>query len=243
MNLKELEDYIHSITQEDALRPYYPAWINDAILQVASELELPALKLITPATVAITDVTTWLWAMPTNFHKKLFRCEFVDTDGLLKKITVRERIEDLEYRDHTIVRDPITSVATVLQEGATGGQEVFLGIYPLPLTVPVTLNLYYYQLPRKLTAPGDVCGCIPPEFHEAVIPPLVLVRNYQRILDQVIDTDMKGLSYWETKVNEGLNGREMGTIGLKAYIAKLRGKPRRTGGRDPLGYSAWRYYG
>jgi hypothetical protein len=246
MTFQELQDYIYGIIQEKSLKKFLPAWINNAILKVASDFELPALRLINPETVIVEDQSTWLWPMPNDYHKKLFRCNYRDTDGRLKEVTVHDRIQDIEKRDHTRIGERITSVASAIYEDETSvvpapGQKAYLAIDPLPQTPPVNLFVYYYRLPRVLKNAKDVCGCIPLEYHERVIPPIVMVQNYQFLLDMVINPPISSLQYWESLVNEGLNGREGAWIGLRYYLQKLKGPPRRTGGRDPVGWSPWRY--
>jgi hypothetical protein len=242
MTLKELEDYIDTITDDASLKPFFKDWINMAILQVASDVELPALRRVTPAAPITVDNSNWIWPLPTDFHKLLFRCGYTDSiTGKFRNLTVHDRISDLELRDHTLVRDQVSSVATFTQEDPGGtGEKAYLGIYPLP-TAPVNLLTWYYQKPLVLTKPSDVCGCIPLPYHERVIPPYVIVKNYQAILDQAINVNIQGLTYWEGKVNEAMVGREGGPLGLRYYLAKLKGKPRRTGGRDPVGYNPGRY--
>ena len=242
MNLKALAELIDGITQDASVAPFVTDWINEAILQVASDIELPALRLVTPESVTV-DNSSWIWPLSAKFHKLLFRCGYLDAASFqFKKVTVHDRIEDLMDRDHTKVEDRITSVCTFLQEDPTGGgQKAYLGIYPLP-AAPVDLLTWFYQLPLKLSKPADVCGCIPPEYHERVIPPYVIVKNYQWIVDRVVNVSIQGLTYWEGKVNEAMVGREGGPLGLRYYLAKLKGRPRRTGGRDPLGYNPFHYY-
>jgi hypothetical protein len=242
MTFKELQDYINGITDDASVAPFVADWINLAILQVASDVELPALRRVIPAAPITVDQSNWIWPMPADFHKLLFRCGYLDSStGKFRNVTVHDRISDLELRDHALVRDQISSVATFTQEDPDGtGEKAFLGIYPLP-TAPVTLLTWYYQLPRKLVKPTDVCGCIPLPYHERVIPPYVIVKNYQTIVDQVVNVGIQGLTYWEGKVNEGMVGREGGPLGLRYYLAKLKGRPRRTGGRDPVGFNPHRY--
>ena len=240
MTLKDLEDYIDGITDDASVKPFFKDWINEAILQVASDVELPALRLVTPVEVTVDD-TNWIWPLSASFHKLLFRCGYTDSStGQFRQVTVHDRIEDLERRDHTKIEDRVTGVATFLQEDpAGGGQKAYLGIYPMPMA-PVTLFTWFYQLPVVLNGPDDVCGCIPPEYHARVIPPYVIVKNYQFLVDMVVNLGIQGLTYWEGKVNEAMVGRAGGPLGLRYYLAKLHGPPRRTGGRDPMGYNAFR---
>ena len=67
--------------------------INDTILEVASDFELPALKLLTPVSFPV-DGTTWLWKLPDNFHKKLFRVGSSSATPW-RRVRICDHIEDL----------------------------------------------------------------------------------------------------------------------------------------------------
>ena len=73
MNLGELETALNLAVNDKSLVGYFTGWINNAILELAADLELPALKTVTPTALDVTTAT-WLFALPVDFHKKLFRC-------------------------------------------------------------------------------------------------------------------------------------------------------------------------
>ena len=227
MNLETMEALLHSITRDASLKPFYAGWLNDALFELALDYEFPTLKKLLPETVSVDD-STWIWPMPADYHKKLTRCAFIDTDGRQKKVNVYDRREDLEYRDHTQTGLNVTAVAVAQQE------ELFkLLIAPLP-TAPVDLLIWYYQKPTTMVAPTDTAACIPPEYHERVLIPRVMIKNYENLVDQVANPNFQGLSYWKAKESAGLHGDET-CIGLLNHFNKSQGPPRRTGGRDPVG--------
>jgi len=158
MNLKAMEDLLEMIVEDDSLTEQFGPWINATILAIAADFELPALKLLSPTTLDV-DNSSWIWPMPEDFHKKLFRCNFVDDNGQTRKVRVYDRRDDLEFRDHTRVESAVGSVATAVQ-----GENHSLLIDPLPAAL-TTLNLWYYRKPKVLSKPGDVCDSIPAEFH------------------------------------------------------------------------------
>lgn len=223
MNLADMERRLNLVVQDKILAPEFAAMINDAILEIAADFDLPALKLLTPHSFPV-DSSTWLFALPENYHKKLFRC--LDSDG--NEVTVLSRVEDLEKMDleHEDTGDHVTHVAVV-----DTGVIKYLCTYPL---AEDTLRLWFYEKPNNLSDPEDVCNCIPAEFFERVTFPKIFIKNHQLLTDQVVDFDLKPLQYWEGKQREGLYGSAAGPIGFINWIIKQRGGPRRHGGRDPI---------
>ena len=175
--------------------------------------------------------------MPDSFHKKLFR---VANSSLTPwgPIHIHRDIEDLTRRNmaHDTMGDHVHAVATAMQ-----GKDWYLGIYPLPLTQDV-LELWFYRKPTILVKPADVPDCMPPEYHYRVIVVKTVLKNFRQFTDAIEDGPMKSVTYWEELYRRGLYGEPRGDIGLINYLAKLRGGPRRTGGRDPVGSRPF-YYG
>jgi hypothetical protein len=233
MKLSELETEIDLTVDDDSLAPFFKQWINEGLLQLAADHEFPALKLTTPATVSV-DNTDWLWPLPDNFHKKLFRCTYMD-GSYERTVTVLDRAEDIAYRDHTLQEAYVTSVGVINDGGVP-----YLGIYPLP-TSSQDLKVWYYRKPTVLDDPDDVPDAFPAEYHQRVIIPLVIVRNYQKLLDQVVGIGIQPIQYWKAELTEGLYGAPGQGPGLINYLLKTNRPSRRTGGRDPVGWSPSRY--
>lgn len=224
MNLAEMERRLGLIVRDPSLEPEFAGMINDAIGEIAADFDLPALKLLTPHSFPVTTAD-WLYFLPDTYHKRLFRVR----DGNGDSVRVVRTLEDLDLRDadHDEIGTRVTHAA-VMDTGVLK----HLGIYP---KADGTLKLWFYCRPAYLSQPDDSCDCIPPEFQERVIFPKIIIKNYQLLLDQVENFDVKPLQYWEGKLTEGLYGRRGGPIGLINWIAKLQGGPRRHGGRDPIG--------
>jgi hypothetical protein len=223
MNLGEMERRLNLIVQDSSLAPEFAGMINDALLEIAADFDLPALKLLTPVSFSVTT-DNWFYSLPANYHKNLFRC----VDCNFSPVTILERLEDLEALDldHDETGDRVSTVAVM-----DTGEEKFLCIYPLAND---DLRLWFYQKPTRLVKNTDVPKCIPAEFHERVIFPKLIIKNYQLLLDQVENFDLKPLQYWEGKQREGLYGSAAGPIGFINFLIKVRGGPRRHGGRDPI---------
>jgi hypothetical protein len=114
-----------------------------------------------------------------------------------------------------------------------------LGIYPL---ADQDINLWYYQKPAVLSGPEDVCDCIPHNFISQVIYPKLIIKNFQFIVDQVIDFPINAgpLQYWQGELFRGLHGGAGYGPGLLGYFNINYNPPRRTGGRDPIGARSYR---
>lgn len=225
MNLGELETALKEQIQDTSLNKYFPAWINNAILELAADFELPALRLTTPYAFSITT-DDWLFDLPENFQKKLFRCADVNYNEI-------RRYRTLDYLDrldmnHDETGEYPTAVATV--EGETNQ----IGIYP-KVTAATTIYLWYYRKPTTLVSPRDVPTCVPAAYHYRAILPKAILKSYEHLQDQVENFDIKGLQYWQSKLVAGLRGSPVEGIGLINYLSKTQGGPRRHGGRDPVG--------
>ena len=223
MTLAEMQESLAVVVQDKSLQPLFKRMINDAILETAADFDLPSLKLTTPATLAVIT-TDWIYNLPANYHKRLFKC----ADSEYWEIDIHHKVEDLDDRDldHDETGDHVTDV--VAED--TG---VLKKLYVYPKAAE-TLYLWYFRKPLTLVNPGDSCDCIPPEFQERVLFPKIIIKNYQLLQDQVENFDVKPLQYWEGKLREGLYGSPQGPIGFINWIAKLRGGPKRHGGRDPI---------
>ena len=226
MNLGQMKTELSMIVQDSKLQPLLTGWINNAILEVATDLELASMKLVDPVEIGV-DTSKWLWKLPDSFHKKLFRAKWQDSNGQWHHLHVHDHIDRLSGRDHTHTADAVAEVAVGAQ-----GNDNYLGIYPL---AAATLSLWYYRKPTSLVKDGDSPDCIPPSFEPRVIYPRIIVRNYEAIVDQVVDFPIVNgpLQRWEGK-------QAKGDLALKLFFAKSYNKPRRHGGRDPIS-TGWGY--
>jgi hypothetical protein len=220
MNLGELEKALHLGVQDESLREYYPQWINNALLELAADYELPALKSVTPTSLAVTT-DDWLYDAPADFHKTIFRC----ANSLYGKIGVCRTMEDLNRLDldHNETGEHVTRVVAT---------ETLIGVYP---KASETIYLWYYKKPTALVRAEDVPICIPAAYHARVLLPKTKLVAYELLQDQVEAFDQRGLQYWQAKLAAGINGSPADGVGMLNYLAKIQGGPRRTGGRDPVG--------
>jgi hypothetical protein len=224
MNLGELENALKRAVQDPSIEDLLVGWINNAILELAADFELPALKLRTPTPLTITTAN-WLYDLPDDFQKNLFMCATADYSEISRYRTL-SYLDRLDM-DHDEIADHPSAVAWV--EGDEGNQ---LGVYP---KANDTLYLWYYKKPALLVKPSDIPSCIPESYHYRAILPKATVKAYEHLQDQVENFDIKGLQYWQAKLTAGLRGSPVEGIGLINYLSKTQGGPRRTGGRDPVG--------
>jgi hypothetical protein len=228
MTLQELEDELVQQIQDKSLAPKFKGWLNNAILELAADLEFPTLKTAQATSFPVTD-DTWLFAAPADFHKRIFRA----ADSNYAHIRVDHQRKPLDFScldranlAHDEVQDHVRMVAAGDDNGT-----LKVGVYP---RATETIYLWYYRKPTVLVKPEDSPNFIPSEFHARVIIPKVIVRSYQKLIDLVEGGSLQPLQYWQGEL-----ARE--TTNLKFYLAKLYNPPRRHGGRDPIGPG--RYYG
>lgn len=219
MTLAELMEEIGNIVVDSSLEPFYKRWINEAILEIAADFALPALRLIEPVTLPVTTAT-WLYAVPTTFHKQLFRA----ADSAFNPIHILPDLDSLDHRDisHIDTGDHVTHLAVRDQK---------LGVYP---KATESINLWFYKLPTLLNAPDSVPTCIPTAYHSRVIMPKVVVKNFRALQDMVVDAPHQSIMFWQKEYQKGLYGEPYGDIGMINFLAREK-PPRRHGGRDPIG--------
>jgi hypothetical protein len=218
MTLEQLIAQIDLVVKDSDLAANYPDWINAAISELAADFDLPALRRIDPAQLAVTEYG-WLYDMPENYQKGLFRAR----NGNYGKVHIARDIDDIHRKDidHDQVEDAVAHV---------GVQDRKLGVFP---KANDTLYLWFYEAPAPLVEPGDKVTCIPAEYQARVIIPKLVVKNFTILQDLVIDAPHQSIAFWQAELQAGLYGRPHGEIGLLNFLVKARGI-RRHGGRDPL---------
>jgi|GEM_PF-2459099 len=222
MNLGELVQEIGLIVQDPSLERFFERWVNQAILALATDFDLPALKLIRPATFNVSTAD-WVFDAPDNFLKGLFKCR----DSAGNKVHICNSIDKLDDLDpdHTEIGDHITDIAVM--EHGTGKK---FCVYP---KANETAQVWFFERPAVLVKAGDIPTCIPEGFHHRVIIPKVVLNNFRLLQDMATEAPHQSLAYWEEEYRKGLFGTPRGDNGLFSVIAKSL-NPRRHGGRDPL---------
>jgi hypothetical protein len=222
MTLEEMENAIKLLVRDSSLHTGLGDMIRDAIMELCADFDLPALRLITPVTLAVTT-SDWIYTAPANYHKKLFKC--MDSDE--NNVTICT-LEDIEAADplHTETGDYVDRIAV-----HEGGVNKNFCIYP---KANATLYCWFYELPTLPTEAEDVIACIPTEYHYRVIVTKCILKNFRLFTDAIEDGPHTSISYWEEMYRQGLFGSlRGGDIGFINYIGKIN-PGRRHGGNDPL---------
>jgi hypothetical protein len=226
MTLAEMEQSLEAMVQDSSLRPQFARMLNDALLEIAGDFDLPALERLTPLEFPVTT-SGWIFPLSETFHKKLFHC----VNGVWSPVTIHRHLGmaalDHLDRDHDEVGEHVTHVAV-----RDTGMDKYLGIFP---KADDTLRLWFYEKPAQMKKPDDMPRCLPAEYHDRVLVTKCILKNFQMFTDYIEDGPQKSLVYWENQYNQGLYGARSGDIGLINFLAKARGGPRRHGGRDPIG--------
>jgi hypothetical protein len=223
MNLDELIEEIGTIVADSSLQSFYMRWINEAILEIAADFPLPALRLNDPIPLVIAT-SSWLYIAPATYQKQLFRA----ADSDFNRIRIMRDLDALDGLDldHDDIGDHVTHLAT---------RDRTIGVYP---KAAETINLWFYKKPASLDNGTHVPTCIPESYHSRVIIPKVVVKNFRALQDMVIAPPHQSILFWQKEYLKGLNGEPRGDIGMLNFLGRER-KPRRHCGKDPVG---WRFY-
>jgi len=220
MNLGELENELKIIISDPSLEPYLQKWLNDAVEELATDFDLPGLRLVEPVPLPV-NAGAWLYDPPANYHKNLFQAR----DSAWQPLTVLTRFEEMDRLDvdHDEAGDHVTHIAAT-EDGRK------IGIFP---KAAETIRLWFFEKPAPMSQEGHEPVCIPKAFRARVLIPKVVIKNFKLLQDLMINPPHQSLQWWEQEYKNGLFGSPRGEIGMLNYFAKAR-KPRRYGGRDPL---------
>lgn len=218
MKLSELEAELGLIVTDGSLSQYYARWLNEAIEDLALEFPLPYLKRLEPFPLSV-NTGSWLYDLPDVYHKNVFKV----LDGNRSPVTIKRFMTDLDSQDeaHTETGERVRAVA--VEAGK-------IGIYPLAND---TLYLWFYEKPTPLEKPGDIPLCLPAPYHQKVLIPKVVIKNFKLVQDMMLEPPHQSLTWWTAELRNGLYGSRGGDIGMLNVLARDR-KPRRHGGRNPI---------
>lgn len=218
MNLGELEKEILLFADDISDTSLFKSWINNAVLEIANDFSLPALKLKEPTTLSVTE-SAWLYDMPSTYMKNLYKCHNSD----YFKIAIKSELGNIDAIDidHDETGDNVTTVAV---------RDRQIGIYPM---AEESIKLWFYKYPTDLVDPDNELVCIPKQYHYRVVVPKVIVKCYHLLQDMTENPPHKSLEWWKANYRAGLYGERGGDIGMLNCFARDK-KPKRHGGMDPL---------
>ncbi len=224
MTLDELVKEVYSVNRDPSTETSIPVWLNQAVLELAAEYELPALRLRQPAVLTTTtaaylyDIADAVHPLGYTYQKRLFRvtsAQFQQGFGLEP---------DPRWLDDT---DPgRTQTGDAVMRVAVEGDQ--LSVFP---RANDSLNLWFYRNPVPMVAGDDTPDGIPAPYHYRVLVPYTVLRTfrvYPEMLDNlVVGDNSKMLALWTARLNQGLYGDNV-QIGLMQYIQKAQrvGTPR-----------------
>ena len=231
MTLSELEEEIALLVNDGSLAPFYKRWINEAILAIADDLALPALKLKDPETLEINE-DEWIYALPANYHKQVFRAGVFDgttltADKYMPLVIAPEGFNTLNDLDPGHTQTDVHPWQVAVQANS-------IGVFPKAAD---TLYLWFYELPPVLAKPKDTPSCIPASYHSRVILPKVMIKNFRALQDMIVSAPHQSIQFWKLEYSSGMYGVRGGDVGLVNVLAREK-PPRRHGGRDPI-WTGW----
>ena len=221
MTLEELTKELFAHVRDEWLRDnYFKSWINDAILKIATEFDLPALKRIEPFNLPVNS-STWLVDLPEVFCKKVFKVR----TAAYGTVFLMDCLADLDVldEDHDTVKSTFTHVAIHTERRK-------LGYYP---KADDTARLWFFAKPAVLDLPRDPVTCIPEAYQRSVIIPKAIIIAYPHLQDMGVQTPNPSLTFWQSEYSKGLYGSPKGEIGMVHYLAAQQ-KPRVHLGRQHL---------
>lgn len=217
MTFEELKKELSLVIYDPRAKDYLQKWINDAIYDIATEIDLPALRRVEPFAYPVTN-SKWLYDLPEIYHKKLFACK--NNSG--GSVNIYDNLDAIALAEHT-AGDSVQNIAVC---------DIRRQLACSPMANDV-LFMWFYNKPEHLIADTDVIRCIPEPYQTKVIIPKVVIMHYKTMIDLSIKPPIESIVFWELKYKEGLYGSERGDIGMINYFASRR-RIRRHGGYDPL---------
>ena len=227
MNLTQLQDELRIVLNDPLVQSHFTTWLNEAVVELAYEYELPGLRLKLPGTLA-TTTANWQYLMsavtpPTTgftYMKNVFRVTNSDNEQGLR-ISRDTQVIDLIDPDHD---ETGTSVYRLAVEDDT--DDATVSVYP---KANDTLNLWYYRQPVAMSATTDVPDGIPAAFHRSVLIPKVVLkamRLYPEFARDNAADNTNALRWWTGQLNAGLygNGYQIGMVDAlrKSHRPRIR---------------------
>mgnify|MGYP001593205333 FL=1 len=221
MDRGAIKTELQVILRDPTVESSFDTWIQDELLQLAYEFDLPMLRLRTPASLVVNNaawqynLTAATHASSFTFHKKLYRVTNALFETGMRIDTDLNIIDDIDP-DHT---DTGTNVQRVAYELDLHNNAI-LGTWPM---ASETLSLWFYRRPTTMTVDTNI-----PEFPDAhhfdvLIPRIVLraFRLYPELATEVAGDATRALALWTQRYQSGLYG-DNGNIGLIDTLRKSR---------------------
>ena len=223
MTLAELMLEVRNILRDPTIESSIPTWINQASLELASQYEIPLLRLREPATLA-TTATDWLYDLSEathtrgyEYHKKVWR---VASSSQTNGYPIELSIDAFHDADSTGYSATHTDTGTEVQRVAVEGDQ--LAIYPMAAQ---DLSLWYYRKPFEVEDDDDIPEVPDSGHHYTLLVPLVVLKAFRVYPDLALDTagdNTRALQRWDGLRKAGLFGDGF-SIGYVSSLQKQRG--------------------
>lgn len=235
MNLLDLKKELKQILRDPTIESSLTFWLNDCLLELAHQFDLPGLKLKNPATLT-TTTAEWLYTMradvtpPAPGHTYMKHVLRATTSQFERGMVLHREIATIDQidPDHD---DTATDVHRIAVEDDT--DDATIAIYP---KADDTIRLWYYRQPVAMVADTDVPDGIPAAFHRTVLIPKVVLRAFRVYPELALEdeaSNTRALRRWEAELQRGLfgDGYQIGMLDAlaKSHLPRIRG-PRSRGG-------------
>lgn len=168
MNVEALIKKVNDAVQDSGLSDEdIIELLNEGGMVVAETVRLPYLS--AGSGTVVTDATSRV-VMPTTYHKFLYRC----MDGT-RQIDIRSNMEELL----TLYNGDLTVAGEIIDVIIQGDKLIY---QPIPVT-PVTLTLYFSELPTPLVKDADIPSYLPSVKHHKVLAYYAISELYDDIED------------------------------------------------------------
>ncbi len=223
MTLDEISTEVRGILRDPTVEASLTTWTNDIMLELATQFEIPLLRLRQPATLT-TTTTDWLYDLSEathvlgyEYHKRVWRItSSTQTTGFV----LESDLQALDDADSTGYSTSHTDTGTSVQRVAVENGQ--LGIYPMASD---TLNLFFYRKPWTVEDADDEPEVPDAGFHYSLLVPLLVLRGFRVYPELVSDNpndNTRALTLWQSRKNSGLYG-DGSSQGYIPWLQKQRG--------------------
>jgi hypothetical protein len=218
MNLGRLKTELQSVLQEPTVESSFTDWLNDAVLELAGQYEIPALRLHTPAFLP-TTTSDWQYSVRDAQHDNP---EFIYMKRVVR-VASAARPQGIPIEPSLMSFDDFdpehsqsgSQVQRVAVEGET------LAIFP---KADDSLSLWFYRRPLDMADDEDEPEIPDEAFHYRVLVPMVVLRALRLYPEDrpqsVMGDNTKLLQLWQARLTDSLYGNGS----LIGWLQKLQGQ-------------------
>ena len=203
MTLDELTVEIKSVCQNPTIESSITTWLNQAVLELAGQYELPQLRLRQPAVLTTTTadylypITDAVHPLGYEYQKRVFR---ITSSAFQYGFGLEGEPQWINSIDPTHAQ-----TGESIQRIAVEGNE--LVVWP---KADDSLNVFYYRKPIPMVDGDDLPDGVAEPFHYRVLVPYVVLRAMRLYPEEmpysVTGDNTKALLRFQGMLNSGLYG-------------------------------------